>query len=241
MTAFTRIAVLAACLATCAAPAMAATNVATFRAEVKGTQTTTWSENHTPQSQCDQGVSGSGRERVTFASTRPTTIVATRFGGHHILFGSADLASADIVTRATVSRQGSTTSTPLDIRCEGTGGGGTPPAPDCGARHGSLAVALAWSPAGREGIMLEQGDLGSLLHAYTNCPVIGTAFPQLLDLTTAGDSVVARMPASALFDRSIGKHIVIATGRRVSHSGDSTSTTTIRFTVSLTRVKGGGH
>lgn len=241
MTAFIRTAVLTACLASCAAPALAAPRVAVFRAEVKGVQTTTWTEHHTPLSRCDQGVTGSGREQVTFHSTRPQKIVATLFGGHHVIFGSADLASADIVTKATVSRQGETSATPLDPTCLGTGGGGgVAPKHDCGTHHGSLAVGLGWSPAGRyEGILLEQGDLGSLLNTYTNCPVIGTAFPQLLELTTAGSPIVARIPAAAVFDTSIGKHIVIATGRRVDHSGDSASTTSIRFTVSLTRVKGG--
>jgi hypothetical protein len=244
MTAFIRAAVLTACLGSCAAPAMAAQHaprVAVFRAEVKGVQTTTWTENHTPQSRCDQSVTGSGRERVVFHSTRPQKMIATLFGGHHVLFGSADLASADIVTRATVDRQGATSATPLAPTCLGAGGGGgVPPKHDCGTHHGSLAVGLGWSPAGRyEGILLEQGDLGSLLNTYTNCPVIGTAFPELLDLNTSGSPVVARMPVAALFDTTIGKHIVIATGRRVDHSGDSSSTTNIRFTVSLTRVKGG--
>jgi hypothetical protein len=243
MNAFTRIAVLAACLASFAAPAVAAPHtpqVAVFRAEVKGVQTTTWTEHHAPASRCDQAVTGSGREQVLFHSTRPQKIVATLFGGHHVLFGSAELASADIVTRATVSRRGETSASPLDPTCLGAGGGGIAPTHDCGTHRGSLAVALGWSPAGRyEGIVLEQGDLGSLLNTYTNCPVIGTAFPQLLELTTTNAPVVARMPAKALFDTTIGKHIVIATGRRVDRSGDSASTTSIRFTVSLTRVKGG--
>ena len=102
------------------------------------------------------------------------------------------------------------------------------------------ASSLAWNPATRnEGILLEQGDLGSPLHGDQSCPVIGTSFPQLLDLNTSDSPVVARMPAAALFDTTIGEHIVIATGRRVDRSGDSVSTTSIGFTVSLTRVKGG--
>jgi hypothetical protein len=243
MTAFTRVAVLAACLASCAAPAMAASHapqVATFRAEVKGIQTTTWTEHHTPLSRCDQEVTGSGREQVVFHSTRPQKMIATLFGGHHVLFGSADLASADIVARTTVNRQGETSASSLDPTCLGAGGVGVAPQRDCGTHRGSLAVSLSWSPARRyEGILLQQGDLGSLLHSYQNCPVIGTSFPQLLALNTSGSPVVARMPAAALFDTTIGKHIVIATGRRVDRSGDSVATTTIRFTVSLTRVKGG--
>ena len=243
MTAFTRIAALAVCLASCAAPAMAASHaprVAAFRAEVEGVQTTTWTEHHTPLSRCDQQVTGSGREQVVFHSTRSQKMVATLFGGHHVVFGSADLASADIVTRATVNRRGETTASPLDPTCVGAGGGGVAPQRDCGARRGSLALSLGGSPARRyEGILLEQGDLGSMLHSYQNCPVIGTSFPQLLGLNTSGSPVLARMPAAALFDTAIGKHIVIATGRRVDRSGDSASTTSIRFTVSLTRVKGG--
>jgi hypothetical protein len=75
MTAFIRVAALAACLATCAVPATAAPGVpevATFRAELKGVQTTTWSQHHTPQSRCDQAVTGSPVALITSRGCAPS-------------------------------------------------------------------------------------------------------------------------------------------------------------------------
>jgi hypothetical protein len=59
--------------------------------------------------------------------------------------------------------------------------------------------------------------------------------PTLLDRDVDRSRMIGqRLPVRELFDH--GKHIVIAKGREVERTAESSSTTTIRWTLSLTRV-----
>ncbi len=66
------LAILAATLPAAAAQAAATPGVETrhFRFELKGTQTTRWSQHYEPLGQCVQGVLGTGSETATFRSRR---------------------------------------------------------------------------------------------------------------------------------------------------------------------------
>jgi hypothetical protein len=202
-----------------------------FRVELKGTQTTTWSQFYAPQGKCDQGVTGSGTEHATFRTPRATKVQVRRIGKEYVVFGGMQGAEVGVVGKTT--RSADMEYTPFDPKCGGTGGGELAP-PDCGTKRGPFRVGLAWNATGRPGIVLRNGKL---LDFYENCPLLGTAFPQLQDVDTSLEPIVAAIPAKDLFDRSIGKHIIVGRGKRsVDNSGDQW-TTKLRFEVTLTRTK----
>jgi hypothetical protein len=72
---------------------------------------------------------------------------------------------------------------------------------------------------------------------FRTCGVIGIGFPELLTDNTSQRPIVARIPAADLFDPAFKKHIVLTSGRFVSRTSESGSTTSIRWTVSLTEHK----
>ena len=207
--------------------------VRTFRVEAEGVQRTTWTDSHQPASMCDEGSSGSGSETMRFRSGKPATVVAYRYGRNTVIFGST---GSELVVRATVTRHGHVTVTPVNPACGGTGGGGTPPAPDCGTHRTQFDLRLEWRPTGPSGLGLENGTIVPPYALFENCPVIGDAFPHLLD-TVAGKPIVARIPASDLFDPTLRKHIVFGHGRVRRPSSDGLSITSIRWTVSLTSIR----
>jgi hypothetical protein len=66
---------------------------------------------------------------------------------------------------------------------------------------------------------------------------VGHAFPDLLTSGSDGREIVASIPAADLFDRNLRKHIVLAHGRFRATSTESSYTTSIHWTVSLTDVR----
>ncbi len=242
MTARRTIALAALCVAAVPATADAGTPTRKFRVEVEGVQVTKWKEHYTATQQCDQSANGSGTERVTFASRRPTTIVARRYGKNFVLFGNGKIGDDEVDVRAKVKRHGNIVSSPLPKECEGTGGSGPGNVPkDCGTRRTPWDVSLGWSPAGRgRGITLDSGVLVPL-RLFRNCPVIGPSFPEIITSSTSGSDIRAAIPAGDLFNRKLRKHIVIGRGKRVSKSATSDYKTTIKWTVSLTAAKRKRH
>jgi hypothetical protein len=236
-----RTGIVLAAVAAAAIPATASagTPTRTFKVEVEGVQKTTWKEHYVATQQCDQSADGSGFERVTFASPKPEKVVARRYGANFVFFDDGKLGSDELLTRAKITRKGKVVSSPLDPRCEGTGGSGQPtPKPDCGTRHRPFDLTIGWSPAGKSrGITIDTGLIRPLGYTYKNCPVIGPSFPDLIAFNTNGSDIRAAIPAADLFNRKLRKHIVIGRGKRVSKSASSSWTTTIRWTVSLTAVK----
>ena len=230
------VALITAAVAGGASPVAAAATgpqVRTFRVEVEGVQTTTWTESHRSASMCDPASTGSGKETLRFRSRGPATVIAYRYGRKSVIFGSA---GSELVVRATVTRHGHVAVTPSDPSCGGTSGGGTPPAPDCGTHRSLFDLSLEWSSPDPTGIILRDGTIVPLYALFQNCPVIGDAFPQILD-AVRGKAIVARIPASDLFDPSLRKHIVVGHGRVRRPASDSSSTTSIRWTVSLTATR----
>ena len=242
MTARSAIALAALCAAAIPATADAGTPTRKFRVEVEGVQTTKWKEHYTATRQCDQSANGSGKERVTFASRRPTTIVARRYGKNFVLFGNGKIGDDEVDVRAKIVRNGKIVSSPLPKECEGTGGSGPSNIPkDCGTRHHRWDVALGWSPAGGGRGITDDSGLLVPQRLFRNCPVIGPSVPDLITSNTSGREIRAAIPAGDLFSRKLRKHIVIGHGKRVSKSATSDYTTTVRWTVSLTAPKRKRH
>ncbi len=207
-----------------------------FKATVKGTQTTTWSEDHNPQFHCDYDQSGSGTERVKFASTKAVLIRAFQLSTAPPQF-IRGTGLAYLPTRGYVERHGSLTLAPSPPECAvGDGDGSyTPPASDCGRKKiGSLLLSLQYAPKKR--LTLSNGPMPKG-PKFTNCPMNGQGWTTILSRddrhVTAGES----LPPSDLFDRRQGKMIVLGTGKVHSSFGGTVSTTKISWELTLTRVK----
>src|SRR5947199_231962 len=78
-------------------------------------------------------------------------------------------------------------------------------------------VELGWVPsAPARGITIDTGVLVPPSQLFGKCPIVGVTFPALLTDTSAQRQIVARIPATDLFNRAFGKHIVLGSGRFVS-------------------------
>jgi hypothetical protein len=238
----TRLAIAVAsalCIAVVAAPAHAAKPESVrYRVTVEGKQTTKWKSSYTATQKCDQSSQGSGKETVRF-STTPLEMKATKLGPTLIMWGT-------LKGHAKVNRQGHIFSDPLPPECEGTDGrpGGTPQTPpkrDCGTKNENFSVGLRYvddqvNPAG----FAVAGSHGRA--DYRNCPVIGLSFPTLVENTSAGKQVLAKIEPKELLDPSVGKHIILADGKRnvntVVAGSHTRWTSKIEWKVTLRRLKG---
>ena len=231
----------AACIAVLAAPAAALAGAAPkYRVTVEGTQTTTWKDRYQAQGRCDSNGEGSGKETITFRTT-PLTFKATKLGPTLIMWGTAQ-------GHAKVNRNGHVDVDPTPPECEGTDGrpGGTPqvgPKPDCGVKRDGFLVGIRYENVLERGKPSGFSIAGSNGQAgYKNCPVAGTAFPNLLDFTTGGDQILAPIEVDELLDKSVGKHIIRGQGTRKQHVVTTASVTDyktkIRWEITLRRVKG---
>ena len=241
--------------AACAAVAMAATALSpaiaaaatpglpkaldqrTFKVDVQGVQTTTWTLNHASTGRCEPSVSGHGREQISFRSARPERMDAKRYGTAYVIFGDPfKLGANDFVLRATVTRTGSMSGGPVPKDCPDNGGPDHQTPPDCGTKRTRLDLQLGWLNEPRHGFTLTAGELGTLGEPFKNCPwVEGTSFPNVLE-KQRGRAVVAAMPVADLFNRSFGQQIAVARASGRVRSGGVNAITRIRWDVRLTRV-----
>jgi hypothetical protein len=137
--------------------------------------------------------------------------------------------------RSKITRQGTFEQFGGEICSYGDGDGAPAPKPaDCGTKRAKLYAEIAYDARRPTMIGLAQA-LALPLGPFYNCPSGGTSWPTLLDRDGAKSRMISqRLPARELFDH--GKHIVIGRGREVVRTEESSSTTTIRWTLSLTRV-----
>ena len=214
----------------------------TFKVDVKGVQTTTWTLDDPSENRCDPAISGSGSERVSFRTPKPLSLVVKRYGANYVIAGDPfALGGNDVTTRAVVTRNGHVQSTAVDPDC-GDNGGADPgmPDPDCGTKRTSFPVALGYANEPRHGFTLTAADLPTLGDLFKNCPWTGgqIAFPHLLE-QQGKRPVVAGIPVADLFNRAYGQQIAIGRGVQRTNSGGMRTTTRIRWDVRLTRAKGG--
>lgn len=235
-----RAAALTLCLAALApvATAEAATDYeikkAAFKVTVEGVQRTTWATNYVGTGGCDGSAWGSGKETVRFGS-RATTVNAMTMKGLSapVLSKPGAYVDAALKLRGKVERQGTLDAEPGG-ECGGAGGGSIPR--DCGTRSFSgvkfpVAYRLAAKPK-------DQLDFSPSFidDPFKNCPSGGYAFPTLVT-TNEGEYMRSELPREELFDKSIGKIIVIARGKETETKGDHTYVTTSRWVVTFERIK----
>lgn len=184
---------LAACsaAATILAPAAAAAvpgmPTVHYQVTLSGSQTTTWSLDHTTYDGCVQGdvrTTGTGRQHVTFATAAPARVTALRIDGTVVLSANG---AAGVPLKGSVDQQTSTQVQQLsggESGCGGVDAPTAPTAPDCGTRDWTGTVQpLIVAPDDYPALV---SPLTSVLHwdgpsidgmtgfddLYANCPAI---------------------------------------------------------------------
>jgi hypothetical protein len=236
----TALAATGALLLAAAAPAGAA-QVADFKVEVKGVQKNTWERKYAPQFACDVGLDGSGKETWRFRSEKPVRMraIRTRRG----VFFVGRRGSSMVPLTGTVTRTGTMNviSGAVCAEGDGTGGQSTEP-PKCGTEVLASWVNLEYDSERPSVLTLDdpvdhEGDKGGGDTFFPNCPYAGMVWPNMLSADWRTHRPIGqRLPADDLFGH--GKSIVIARGRLHGSSNGLTTTTTIRWEVSLTRIGG---
>jgi hypothetical protein len=209
---------------------------AAFKVTVEGVQRTTWATNHVGSGTgCDGSAHGSGKETVRFTSSA-TKVNAMTMTGLSTPVLTKPRAYTDPVAklRGTIARQGTMTA-------EGVGecGGGVdsgPISPDCGTKSfKGVKFPLSYRLSAKPKDQLDFRP-GFIDDPFKNCPSGGYAFPTLVN-TNAGEYMRTELPREELFDKSLGKIIVIARGKESQTSGEDTYVTTIRWVVTFERIR----
>jgi hypothetical protein len=237
------VAIGAAALAAAAPVAQAAkapkiTAKYTYKVELTGKQTTTWSLNHVgagPQA-CDTDQNGSGKEVIRFSS-RPAVMYTFDGLSQPYFFQKkgTEVGSLSLPLRGTINRRGSVFTQPLPPGAPCPDGTPTaPPVPDCGTKRIKGLVVEPEYEFKKDKIILEQSDAAR--DPFENCPGGGSSWPYLLKYPGGSyERIGQQLPYDDLFNQ--GKNIIIARGTDKSTGGDLTWTTTIRWELSLTRIK----
>lgn len=207
-----------------------------FKVELEGVQRTTWTSSWTTTEGCELSASGSGRETVVLRA-KPATITATMIGDTRVFTRGrgtrAKLGFLDLV--ATITRHGRQR---FDGEiCSDGDGGAAPAAPDCGTKRARLTVELDYA-ARRGDLITIRPDMNVPLGPFRTCPAGGISFPDLFNAhPVTARPVGAQLPMADLFEH--GKNIVIAKDRTRESADGEQSTTTIRWTLSFTRLDAG--
>ncbi|HVY97066.1 MAG TPA: hypothetical protein VHA54_08920 [Solirubrobacterales bacterium] len=210
--------------------------VARFKVEVKGVQTTVQQHTKEAVDECDTDDHSSGSERVVFATTKPIVITATYMPGQENpeFFAGRQLG---IPTKAKVKR--SWTSRISQSRaCEDNGGGVENATKlDCGTKTVQpYVVKLQYSRERKSGLLLSGSGEGD---PFQECPGAATmGFPWLLvEGNGSGNYILADLSQKELFDPKFQKWISIAEGERKSTSATYWMKTHVRWEVSFTRLE----
>ena len=236
------VAVIAALSVTIPASALAAkqpeVKKAYFEATLEGVQRDRWDNYHAGTGGCDPTVASKGSEVIRFRS-QTVRLEATDMEdlSNPVLRRSGrNVELYPFRLRGTVTRNGTISVSPVPRECQGTGGGQVP-ARDCGTKRlrgmrASVGYSLA-RPFGR----IEVSSDGEANSPFRNCPGGTQGMPQLLTRKTDGSPITSDLPREELFDKKIGKLIVIGRGRRVQKGDETLDTASIRWELTLRRIK----
>jgi hypothetical protein len=223
-----------------ASPAGAATppkiETALFKAEIKGVQHSSWTMDHDslPGEPCGARFAGVGNETFSFRSKRPVRLKATRIAGN-VTF-TVGRGIAEFPVKATVDRNGHITVTQHSNMPCGTGNGeATPAKPDCRTRKFDLTLGLysVWGAVPR--LNLRDATTVQPLD-YKNCPTSAPSYEEPLVLNHS-KLLAAKWPADEIFDRSIGKEIIIGKGRDEQSSMGTVWSASMRWVLTVTRIR----
>lgn len=232
---------LAALLAAAAAapPATAgAPRMADIAVEIEGVQRTTWESHHVAINDCDVSSDGSGAETYRFRSRR-VVVRAVGLPNGSVLFTRRGRPAVLPLT-GTVTRSGTVLKATAGLACAAGDGTGmpTPVPPDCGTRRVTNAVELAFGVRVRDRLEISDGDPAR--DPFAACPSgAPEQFPTIMAWDGEDRRIGRRLPARDLF--GYGRNIVLASGTRTRSASELTSSTTVRWTVTLTRVRPGAR
>jgi hypothetical protein len=219
-----------------AAPAGAATGVRTaeLTIQLEGVQKTTWEKHHSSEGGCDVPIDGSGSETYRFRSAKlrvraywtSSGVVLSGLKGEPLLrlSGSVQRHGTIVVGPGEVCSYG-----------DGTGEAPIPVPPDCGTRRITSTAAIGFAGKPDDLVIIAPG-LDAPTDPFANCPIgASEQFPNLLAFDDASRHIGRRLPARDVF--RYGQNLVVARGTRTSRGGDTTASTSIRWTATFTRVK----
>lgn len=121
-----------------------------FKATVKGSQVSTWNQQHAPQFACDAAVNGNGSQMVRFESDPVALTTVKTHEGFQVLAAKNDKLAKQgfpqpIPAIAMVDREGMQDIQAPGGACNGEGGwDGTPLAKDCGRRFGKISLRVGY-------------------------------------------------------------------------------------------------
>jgi hypothetical protein len=238
---------LAVCAAVAAVAAFAAKSdaatsgngfqVAKFKIEVEGTQTSIYHHTVEAENECDVSDHSFGREKVRFHTTKPIYVTATHMPGE---FNPQMLATGQlgIPTTAKVQRSYTPVITGPAIPCEENGGGAEVTKPDCGTKTiKPWTLELQYAREKKNALLLSGSGEGD---PYENCPSDGVAgFPWLLVEGSGhqGKYIYAEVTQDELFDPHFQKWIAIGHGSAKDSGSTWWSKTEITYSISFTRLK----
>jgi hypothetical protein len=212
--------------------------VAKFKIEIEGTQTSTWHRAVDAADECGTSDHSFGREKVSFHTTRPIYVDATHMPGE---FNPQMFAvtSAGIPATAKVQRYFTPVITGPAQTCEENGGGAEATRADCGTRIvKNWSLNLDYARAKKDALLLS--GKGSEEDPYANCPGDGIdGFPWLLVEGSGhqGKYIYAEVTQDELFDPKFQKWIAIGHGSAKDSGSGWWSATEITYSVSFTRLK----
>jgi hypothetical protein len=147
-----------------------------------------------------------------------------------------DIAGGDIDIKGRATRHATDAISGWDPKCGGKGGGGQE-APDCGTRSFDNASAmLSFQPGDKLSL---DGGLMPGTPVFSNCKLLGTGAPTLLSTDSSFRPIASKFPRREVFDKSLGKVIVIGRGKQVRTDAETTDTTRIRWEATFVRVRKG--
>jgi hypothetical protein len=156
-------------------------------------------------------------------------------------------SNTTLVTRADVNRDGYervTVESPCPPVAEGDpdgGGGEPPPAPDCGEKEARLGIELDFT---RSSVALKADPSTSTSDLFTNCPIYGTYFSDLLTLNGqpgGGAKVLkANLPLARMLDRKKRKNrdfTLRVQGELQDNYADASTHTELLYEIRFKRVR----
>jgi len=216
-----------------AAAAVPKVKQAKFKVTVEGWQKDDWASNHESTSLCDPSDHSYSGEYAKFKSTKPVALTAIQVGKQapSFLIGKGQ---PYIDTSADVARNAVNAVSPVPNSCPHAGGGGDGEAvvPDCGLKSvPSYPVALAYDSYFKDSITLTSA--GAVAPLFYNCGH-GT-FPALLERDELAMPIKSELPYKELFDKRIGKLIVIGHGDYDLPLPDYSEKTEVHWEVTFVR------
>ena len=209
---------------------------AIFKVTLEGVQKDKWDNYHEGAGGCDGTVASSGDETVRFHS-KPVVVEATDLEGLSnpvLRKAGKDIDIYPFRLSGTVKRQSTIIASETPAWCGGVGGG-TPPK-DCGTRSfRGMKAALDYSFAKPYGWIQARSE-GSTDDPFRNCGPGTQGYPHLLSQTANGSRIASELPRNELFDKSIGKIIVIGRGKSVQKGEETFDSASIRWEATFTRI-----